>query len=331
MPAEELPAPQISASLPGELWGITAYFNPAGYKNKLQNLRMFAERVRSQGVKLMVVELAFGRSPFEVPEELCDVLERRRSDAVLWQKERLMNIGVDLLPSACDKVALLDGDILFENDDWVEETATLLESYCVVQPFDTAYWLAKGMLTAPTDDVGLGNREGQSLPSMAYAMSHTADRREAFAHYHKNGHLGFAWAVRRWLLKKHRLYDRQILGSGDFDFGHAIYGDEDYWNGRSWMVHRVSPKLLADIVKWSTALYHDVHGSVSYVPGRVLHLWHGDQKDRQYCDRLDILKICDFDPEVDLVKNEDDAWIWGSEKPQLHKWAQEYFHSRKEE
>lgn len=323
--------PQFPTRLPGELWGVTAYFNPAGYKNKLENLKRFSESARRQGLKLLIVELAFGNSPFEVPEEFCDARERRRGTDVLWQKERLLNIGVQQLPGSCDKVALLDGDILFENDGWVSETASSLESYCAVQPFDTACWLPHGLLSAPQRYFSFGNRDGGTLPSMAYAMSKATDRRHALGHYHRSGHLGFAWAIRRGILERHGLYDCQILGSGDFDFGHALYGDEDYWNGDNWMCGRLSPKLLAHIAGWGRRLYEEVRGSVYYVPGRVLHLWHGSQRDRQYCERLDLLRICDFDPEVDLALNEAGCWVWGSDKPRLHRWAEEYYYSRQEE
>jgi hypothetical protein len=324
--------PVVREPLPGELWGITSFFNPARYQNKLENLGLFAERARSQGLKLLVIELAFGDSPFEVPDSLADRVERRRTTSVLWQKERLLNIGADLLPRECDKVAWLDCDLVFENDDWVRETAGLLESYCAVQPFDTAVWLSRGATTAPpTRKLKRGYGENQYLRGMGYALSRHRDRRRAFQYYMEHGHLGFAWAIRRWIQQKHGFYDAQVLGNGDFVMGHAMYGDEDFWNGDNWQCSRLSEPMLRHIEAWGRPFHEDVRGSVYYVEGRVLHLWHGKQEDRQYDSRLDVLKASDFDPEIDLALDENECWVWASNRPELHQWAEGYFHSRKEE
>ena len=125
----------------GHFWGVTTYFNPAAYATKLRNLETFATRLRQQGLKLLIVELAFGEAPFAVPCELADSILRLRSNAVLWQKERLLNLALSQLPEVCDKVAWLDGDILFTNDEWVSQTSRLLEEHQVVQPYQLAAWL----------------------------------------------------------------------------------------------------------------------------------------------------------------------------------------------
>ena len=95
-------------SLQGEIWGITTYFNPAGYSNKRTHLRLFSERIRKQGLKLLIVELAFGTSAYVLEDGLGDLVIRLRSSTVLWQKERMLNIGLRNLPDACDKVVWLD-------------------------------------------------------------------------------------------------------------------------------------------------------------------------------------------------------------------------------
>ena len=82
------------AELPGEMWGITVSFNPAGYQNRYNHLEVFCERVRRQGLKLLVIELAFYDQPFLVRKEIADKVIRLRSTSVLWQKERLLNIAL---------------------------------------------------------------------------------------------------------------------------------------------------------------------------------------------------------------------------------------------
>lgn len=312
--------------------GAHDVLQPAGYANKHRLLRRFAERVRGQGLRLVVVELAFGERPFEIPDDVADIVDRRRTTAVLWQKERLLNLGLAALPESCDKVAWLDADVHFDRDDWVVETARRLEEYVVVQPFDTAYWMPQHVTPSSLPDSwGFGNREGDSMPSMGAAMSRAEDDRKALESYYTHGHTGFGWSARRHVLDRHGFYDRQILGNGDFIMAHAMFGNEDFWQGRNWECDRLSPALMASIEAWGRAFYADVGGSVSFTPGNVYHYWHGNQSDRMYDQRLDVLKETDFDPERDLALDAAGCWRWSSDKPELHAWADRYFHARKEE
>ena len=322
-----MPALQRSpVSLPEEFWGIVSFFNPAGYTSKLANLTAFAQGIRSQGLKLLVIELVFGDAAFEVQEHLCDKIVRRRTSCVMWHKERILNVALHYLPASCNKVAWLDGDILFENDDWVNEASRRLEFFVVVQPYDTACWLPEGV-RSPQEVCG--DKQWECMPGMGWRMSCVPDRREALASYSAHGHPGFAWAARRELLEKHGLYDGKILGGGDLVIGHAMYGTDDIWNG----LHRqfISTKQYEHICRWRRKFYKDVNGSVSSVPGRALHLWHGNKTDRQYLDRHLLLKHQEFDPEVDLAKDTGQCWRWASDKAKIHEWARQYFFSRKED
>ena len=71
-------------------------------------------------------------------------LLRIRSEHVLWQKERLINVALGHLPKHVKKVAWLDCDILFSNPNWLIETSELLDNYPIVQPFQTANRLPRG-------------------------------------------------------------------------------------------------------------------------------------------------------------------------------------------
>jgi hypothetical protein len=322
--------PHFPTHLPGELWGVTAYFNPHAIPLQLQNLHEFSDHVRSQGLKLLIVELAFGAASFSAPAELGDQILRCRTDTVLWQKERLLNLGIAQLPASCDKVAWLDGDILFENAAWVAETARLLAAYVVVQPFTTACWLPRAARSmAPAAPRGLG--EGKCLPGIVAGLADVASldgRRQALANYSLSGHTGFAWAARRTLLTTHALYDRGIVGGADMPIAHALLGDEDFWQGNNIYCRHLTASALADIAQWSRAIHQDVAGSVAYTPGRVLHLWHGDMTTRSYVARQRILRDNAYDPRLDIAIDADGCWRWNSDKPELHRQVRDYFTAR---
>ncbi|WP_129677916.1 hypothetical protein [Candidatus Chloroploca sp. Khr17] len=118
------PAPAYTPC--ADLWCVTAYFNPAHYRTRPANYARFAAPLRAAGIPLLTVECAFGDDPFELPPGP-DVIQVQARD-VLWQKERLINLGVSHLPPQAQKVAWLDGDILFTNPDWAVETAALLDA-----------------------------------------------------------------------------------------------------------------------------------------------------------------------------------------------------------
>lgn len=323
--------PQFPTDLPGEFWGVTVYFNRHHVPIQLQNLLEFSQCVRRQGLKLLVVELAFGDDAFQVAEEAADRVVRRRTNSVLWQKERLLNIGIAELPAACDKVAWLDNDILFENDAWVGETAELLASFVVVQPYATACWLPAGVHSL-TQELPVGIGEGKCLPGIVAGLAAyqtPAARQRALANYLLSGHTGFAWAARRSLLQAHPLYDRDIVGGADVPIAHAFLGDEDFWQGRNFYCRHLTPAAMGDIAQWSRAVDQAIGGSVAFTPGRALHLWHGSIGSRSYIARLQILLDNAFDPTQDVRIDADGCWTWCSDKPQLHQQVETYFAARR--
>ena len=123
----------------------------------------------------------------------CDILIHKRtlSENTLWQKERLLNIALENLPPTVDKVMWLDSDLIFLNDDWVPETAELLDRYPVVQPFAWMTYLQSGqeresaIEELPTLPLGQGvgdiyHSAGlglQSFPDMCFRSNFCSDTR----------------------------------------------------------------------------------------------------------------------------------------------------------
>jgi len=70
---------------------------------------------------------------------------------------------------------------------------------------------------------------------------------------------------------------------------------------------------------------------MSYVPGRVFHLWHGDLRNRRYGERYRVPEFLDFDPGADIAIDESGCWRWSSDKPALHEYVLNYFAQRRED
>jgi hypothetical protein len=313
MPHDQSP-PSSPAS---DFWGITAIFEPVPSPHTLRNLARFSAGVRRQGLPLAIVELAFGEAPFRVPESAGDRVLRLRGGALLWQKERLLNLLTAALPAACRYVAWLDADVLFENDHWVRETRARLDKAPVVQPFEDACWLGPGETTAPhVLPAGVG--EGHAMRGMAATLSRADDRRRALVDYASHGHTGFAWAARRDLLARHGIYDRHILGLGDFITAHAFAGGIDFLRGRHLVSRDLGARERRAVEAWGLPVAEETGGRIDWTPGRVLHLHHGPIASRRYAERRRILKDADFDPASDIVADADGLWQWASDRPALH-------------
>lgn len=301
-----------------DLWVITSYFNPEGYRTKRCNYDLFRERIVTSGIQLLTVECALREQSFELPESP-DVIRIVGRD-VMWQKERLLNVAISRLPAQCRKVAWLDADILFENPAWASETSTKLDSFPVVQPFDRAFRLPRGVIeqTGPGDVyagfAAIYSRRPQQMLSGDFAG---------------HGHTGFAWAARREVLATRGLYDAAIAGSGDHMMAHAFCGD---WT--SPCVDRIIGKGTPQrryFTQWCKDVYPLVRAKVGFVHGAALHLWHGEVGDRRYVDRNRELAAFDFDPATDIRIGAGGCWEWASKKPKLHRWAAEYFGHRQED
>jgi hypothetical protein len=303
-----------------DLWAITCYFNPCRYKTKRENYDAFIEGMKAVGANIITAELAFGDEEFEL--EPGDNVLQLRGWGLMWQKERLLNIAASRLPDACKKVAWLDNDLIFENPNWVEQTSKALDRYMVVQPYTNVVRLPRG--TRKFDG------RGEKYVSFGHVFAQNPGLART-GEFYQHGHSGFAWAARRELIDECGLYDACLTCSGDHLMTHAFAGG---------MIHSpclprmIGPqkRYLEHFWKWATKARDMVNGRIGPVPGRVLHLWHGELADRRYARLNQEFMTFDFDPEKHLRFDESGLWEWTDETPEpMRKWASEMFWMRRED
>ena len=203
------------------LWAITSYFNPVGYRRRLSNYRTFRANL---AVPLVTVELSFdGR--FELTDDDADILIQLSGGAVLWQKERLLNIAIQSVPQNAKNIAWLDCDVIFERPDWMDEAEQKLSEASVVQLYSELVDLGPDGYRANVQhhDVRLTGHSivsainSSGLKQLDAAVESGKDIRQPFP-------FGMAWAARRKILEGHGLYDAMIIGGGDRAMVHAMYG-----------------------------------------------------------------------------------------------------------
>jgi hypothetical protein len=305
-----------------DLWAITTYFNPCNYQNRRKGYEVFRQNLQ---IPLLTVELSFN-GEFHLEEGDAEILIQRTSEDVMWQKERLLNLAVEALPDFCGKVAWVDCDLVFENDDWPEAARKALEKYPVIQPFQYAYDLKPG-LTGPDFAPKMCNPRCESYASLyckrllPEGLLKLPDKRSLGITP------GYAWAARRDLLLRHTLYDACIVGGGDGPILTGFTGNfEDIVD-----YLKMNPRRVDHFLEWAEPIFAEVSGNLGYIPGSIYHLWHGEIKDRHYVSRRIELARHHFDPYVDVAIASNGCWRWNSDKPELHDYLRAYFASRFED
>lgn len=303
-----------------DVWVITSYFNPCGYRTKRENFDAFMEGMNAVGANVLVVELAFGDEPFELPPG--DQVLQLRGKGLMWQKERLLNIAAAALPEECRKIAWLDNDVLFDDPRWLQRTSEALDKYAVIQPFSMCIRLDRG-------ESGYCGK-GQTYESFAqfFVRAPGVAVRADFA---LHGHTGFAWAARRELFEHCGLYDACLTGSGDHLMAHGFAGGLIYTPCLPRLLHGKTA-FHKHFINWAVKARDFVKGRVGVVPGLLLHLWHGDVADRRYNELNRQFRNFDFDPGKHLRLDASELLEWSDEAPQeMRDWSRELFELRRED
>jgi hypothetical protein len=304
------------------MWAITSYFNPARYKRRLSNYKRFRADV---GAPLVTVELSFD-GVFELTKEDADILIQIKGGAVLWQKERLLNIALRAVPTEERFIAWLDCDVFFGDSNWMFLAEQSLAAHTVVQLFSDYLYLDIGDTgptpadeTKPPSGYGFVKKLG-SDPEGAFAINLNIKTLPST-------NRGLAWAARREIIDKHGFYDAIIAGQSDRAMAFAMYGRFD--------------KFLSAIdcnsdqekhyLKWAIPFSNSIQGRISHLPGRIYHLWHGDKQNRKYIEMERIVASSGFNPETDIYIGGNGSWEWTHPHSELATSFELWFATRKED
>lgn len=296
---------------------VCCHFNPAGYRRPVENYWRFRESLNHS---IVMVEASFDGKFCCEPDIAIEADPARHT---MWQKERLLNLGLASLPQDADKVAWIDADIVFEQPAWAQTAEQMLDDVPIVQLFETVDMLAA---------------DG------SVAVSHfgkvAGDRRPELRKTRPVLKTGFAWAARRDALgldeiceghsspvrRRGGLFDLDVVGGGDSSM---VSG----WTGRTndWLVRHMNHAFRVAYKPWAVDAWNRVHGRLGFVPGRIRHFYHGTRRDRQYGRRIRHLTAGQYDPLTDIRCDDNGLWCWASDKPAMHAGVRDYFMTRRED
>jgi hypothetical protein len=300
---------------------ITMISNPCDYKRRYVLAKEFIKRMeKEKNIILYVVEIAYiNRSGYSDQEFMVTDannskhLQIKMDGIPMWHKENAINIGIKkLLPVSWKAVAWLDSDLYFEDPNWAINALKLLNGYNeVLQLFSIAL-------------------------DMDY-LENTLAIHQSFGHQYRTGkknlgttgvdywHPGYAWACTRTFFERMGgLYDKGILGSGDYNMAMSFIG----------LGHKSVHINASDSYKRSIAEFESkVRGvQFGYVPGTIRHYFHGSKENRKYTERWEILINNKYDPINHIEVNGAGLYIPTKSWPKrLTHDIMIYFYDRKED
>jgi hypothetical protein len=286
---------------------IMAFFNPANYKRPLKNIIYVMHTLTSQDIPCYVIECVFPHRRPQVPGASMVV----HSKTPMFYKEQLFNLMEKEVPPQYTKLVFMDGDVIFEAPDWIDQVSRSLEDHDIIMPFENACWLYPDNITVRS-----------FKKSLAWALTNEIE----FHNFHQY-HPGFAWAMRRDFFNKiGGFFDKKFLGGGDVSIGAVVLP------GVTEEAIRASAEQ-ASVVEPFFAYYKRVKAlepRIGYLPFDVYHLFHGLKHERKYSTRYPrVKKLLQGDFESFTKMNPDGLYEFTD--PQIAAYAVEYFKGRNED
>lgn len=314
----KLRIPSKEKKVNNTLYVLCMIQNSLGWKARKRNYDIFKRQMNRPNVKLYTAEIAFGNAQYEVtPPNFIETPDPQylhlRTDCELWNKEGAINLLIQRLPEDAEYIAWMDADVVFTRPDWAEETVRLLQQYDVIQMF------------SHTQDLGSSFQpSGPILKSYYYRYVEEGRNADKM---HKEWITGLAWASKKSVLSKiGMLPDWCVFSSCDRHIAAGFLGIM----GKSFR-EILTDAYMKKCLLWGDRAYSVIKGNVSYMPGLLLHYWHGDRKKRGYVDRWNVMADHNFDPDVDIVKDWQGLYRFSGNNPKLEEAFKQLLRTRNED
>ena len=281
---------------------VSCFYNPTNSPYRLAAFNRWYETIKH--MPHMIAEcLIGGQAESQLPDT--ESIIKIRTPSLLWHKEALLNRLIKGLPDKFRYVFWVDADVIFLNPRWLIDSVRLLQTgTAILQPFKYCTHMEKDQETVDKlvlmsrheelDSAGFYEHDLPSTPVPGTMRtwrsfgSNYGNGRSWRNNYDQHGHVGFAWAARREVLDRIPLFDKGLIGGADHVIAHAA---------ASHIPHTCIRRAFADdieaVVKWSyefrdacVAFSSSSGRRVGFVKGDLLHIWHGELKDRQYAQRV---------------------------------------------
>jgi hypothetical protein len=331
-------------------WAVTSYFNPARYKRRHANFRAFQ---RNLSIPLLVVEISRD-GQFELTKDDADIVVQLRGEDRIWQKERLINIGISELPRSATYVAWIDCDAVFENSNWpaiaqklfaqklLDDRGGLVQlfsiavhlapEFCIDIPSAEACANAPALFLEPSFASDYRNNVSYDFVIRGNSRGKPSELEDPLARDKpvrtRKPVPGIAWAARRSVMESAPLFDRNVIGGGDVV--NILRTDEelDVFVATRGLTEAHKQAIRKRMMKSHLA---GLSSCISCVDQAVYHLWHGNMVNRNYAHRQSVLARHNFNPNSDVVLAQNGTLDWRDPESMLAKDVAAYFYARRED
>ena len=244
------------------------YFNFNDDIRQKNNFIKFLEQFKDYHDKMIVGIVDYGDIDFEIPCE--SIIIKGDPNNKLWSKEIIINKIVNRIST--DYLIWMDGDLIYENLDWLNNIENVVGENDFVQLFE---------------DINYLGDNGEILESHKSIISSSSKNIDKLLK--KEYKPGGSWLGKTSILKNNNLFEKMYVGGGDTILVYGLFGVN---NGLILkQVGKGSEEIKDEATKW---INNFGQYKVCYLNETVNHLYHGDIKGINYNDRYKKLKYKEF-------------------------------------
>lgn len=244
------------------------YFNPIGYKNPKENLKIVLDIYEQSKIPYFLIELVY---PNQQPS-INKATKVVHANTITFSKENLWNLLEKEIPDQYSKIIFIDADIKFSNPNWFNLCSEKLDNYDIIQPMDVVY---RDLENKYTEYIEV------PIQNCTYSVAHMIEltgKASSVEH-----HPGYGIGIRREIF--HKI-------NGFFEYGFCGNGDTLFWMSISNFYSYSAGDFLLTRKDIAKKYYKYKINAINYTikigavfDNMSIHLFHGTLKDRKYVDR----------------------------------------------
>lgn len=306
---------------------ISPYYNSQKNPHRLKAFKNFYDGIKC--FNHAIIELSINGSEYQLENIVSrHNLVKEKTDSLLWHKETLLNklITEHNLLNRYKYIFWVDGDVLFENKNWLIESLYQMRDndINIIQPFEYCVHGVENQnkLTLEqrtTIDLNyeyINSFDKKIMRSFGATYSKFKYSLAKHDNYHVYGHVGFAWGIKSDVLKETLFFDKALIGGADHIMAKSAIGE---WNHKNIITN--FSDIKNDIQEFGVKFYGNCQGKLGYTKGNLLHLYHGDVEKREYVKRFQ-----DFNQEIPNLEKSKDGFYKGNNKTENY--FKSYFNKR---
>jgi hypothetical protein len=211
----------------------------------------------------------------------------------IWIKENLINLTIkEHLPKDWEYFCWIDGDVIFDNENWINETKELLNQSDIIQMFSTCF-----------NQMSYSKKNYIGHSGYIYTERKKEKNNNSILNEMLVTHMGYGWAMNRKLYEKiGKLWETNIVGAADSIIARCAIqklSEEEILNTEALNVI-YSPNYGKKLFEYYSKFKDCKYG---YLNNNLFHIYHGEMQKRQYMARHKILQKYKYDDSF-LERNE---------------------------